>query len=178
MPWLSHLFPEFYMKQYHYVGHTFSKSEQNQFLTNPPVTSTQCIYNTIRTQSQYTSYTPQYARKGTHKPECGANSSNSSLRHIYDNILTLVHTNQSVDNIQQQLTLVHTNQSVDNIQQQLTLVHTNTNIKCNILYIHVYNIHTHTINPECGDTQQLLRDSGVEILLATTHSGTHKPERG
>lgn len=27
MPWLSHLFPEFYMKQYHYVGHTFSKSD-------------------------------------------------------------------------------------------------------------------------------------------------------
>ena len=104
---------------------------------------------------------------------------------------TYIHTNQSVDNIQQQLTLVHTNQSVDNIQQQLTLVHTNqsvgltlvhtnTNIKC-ILYIHVYNIHTHTINPECGDTQQLPRVhtySGVEILLATTHSGTHKPERG
>ena len=160
MPWLSHLFPEIYMKQYHY-GHTFSKSDLHppnaQYGHNHSIHHIHLSMQERAHTNQSVEPTPATAHSGTY-----------------------IHTNQSVDNIQQQLTLVHTNQSVDNIQQQLTLVHTNTNIKC-ILYIHVYNIHTHTINPECGDTQQLPRVhtySGVEILLATTHSGTHKPERG
>ena len=110
----------------------------------------------------------------------------TSNLYIHLSMQERAHTNQSVEPTPATAhsgTYIHTNQSVDNIQQQLTLVHTNTNIKCmsHILYIHVYNIHTHTINPECGDTQQLPRVhtySGVEILLATTHSDTHKPERG
>ena len=111
MPRLSHHFHEFYMKQYHYVGHTFSKSEQNQFLTNPPV---------------------QYGH-------------NYSIHHIHLSMQERAHTNQSVEQTPATAhsgTYTHTNQSVDNIQQQLTLVHTNTNI-CNTYCTYMYTTYTH-----------------------------------
>ena len=89
MPWL---FPEFYMK--------LATHFQNQSIS---VTSTQCI---------------QYGH-------------NHNIHHIHLSMQERAHTNQSVEPTPATAhsgTYIHTNQSVDNIQQQLTLVHTNQSV--------------------------------------------------
>ena len=105
-----------------YVGH-------QQFHTNPPVTSTQCMYIQYlsHTQSQYTSYAPQYA---THKPECAVTPETAHSG-------TYIHTNPEHGGLQQQLTQVHTNPSVEDSS--------NSSLR-----------HIYTHKPKCGGLQQQL----------------------
>ena len=156
MPWLSHLFPEFYMKQYHYVGHTFSKSEQNQFLTNPPVA--------YIIQSQYTSYAPQYARKGYAfaRPSPSLQSVEPTPATAHSG--TYIHTNQSVE------PTPATAHSGTHKPECGATAHSGTHKpECGADSSNSSLWHIYTHKPECG------ADSSNSSLW---HIYTHKPECG
>ena len=130
-------------------------------------------YPLSHTQSQYTSYAPQYA---THKPERAVTPATAHSG-------TYIHTNPSVEQLQQQLTQAHIytqTLSVEQLQQQLTQAHIYTqtqawNSSSNSSLRHIYTQtqvwssssnsslrHIYTHKPKCGTAP------------ATAHSGTHK----
>ena len=105
-------------------------------------------YPLSQTQSQYTSYAPQYAthkpvtpataHSGTHKPKCGAAPATAHSG-------TYIHTNPSVEQLQQQLTQAH-------IYTQTLSVGASSNSSLRYIYTH---------KPKCG------------AAPATAHSGTY-----
>ena len=99
------------------VGH------QNKFLTNPPVTSTQClIYNHSVHLQMCSDPSNSSLRHIYTQTQVWSSSSNSSLRHIYT-----VHTNLERGGLQnsslRHIYTVHTNPERGGLQQQLTQAH-------------------------------------------------------
>ena len=130
-------------------------------------------YPLSHTQSQYTSYALQYA---THKPERAVTPATAHSG-------TYIHTNPSVEQLQQQLTQAHIytqTLSVELPQQQLTQAHIHTNPSVEQLQQQLTQVHIYTQTQAWNNSS----NSSLRYIYthkpkrgtapATAHSGTHK----
>ena len=168
-----------------YVGHQMNQNKF-QFLTNPPVTSTQCTYNTLSLIHNHSIHkpecavTPATAHSGIYihtnpsveqlqqqltqahiytQTQAWNSSSNSSLRHIY----THKPKRGTVPATAHSGTYIHTNPSVEQFQQQLTQAHIYTNPSVEKLQQQLTQAHIYT------QTQVWNSSSNSSLRYTQTH---------